>query len=108
MIFIELRVFPGATAARIPQNHAHWNENRPAPDTNSAADVWITPDSLGEVVEDFRLFFNDIGTQEVDLGNDLYEYKPEEIYQLGYNELFLIATKGDSLRTCMLRSAGIS
>nr|WP_286177302.1 class I SAM-dependent methyltransferase [Rhodopirellula sp. JC639] len=101
MIFAELRVFPGATASRIPVNHAHWTENRPARDTNSAADVWVTRDSLGELVEDFRLFFDDIGVQEFDLKQDLYEYKADEIYQLGYNELFVMASKGAELRDNM-------
>jgi len=101
MVFIEFKVFPGATEGRIPANHSHWTENRPARHTNSGADVWITPDSMGQVIEDFRLFFNDIGVQEVELGNDLYEYDPDAIYQLGFNELFVIATKGAGMKNEM-------
>jgi hypothetical protein len=97
MVFIEFKIFPGADNGKIPPNHSHWSGNRPAVETNSSADVWITPDSLGQVAEDFRLFFDDIGIQEFDLIENLYEHRPSEIYQFGFNKLFVIASKGASL-----------
>lgn len=105
MVFIEFKTFPGAGNGKIPANHSHWTENRPAQDTNSAADVWITPDSLGQVAEDFRLFFNDIAIQEFDRAENLYEYQPNEIYQFGYNELFVVASKGASLKKQIMQDA---
>lgn len=93
LCFIELKVFPGATAAKIPHNHAHWSENMLARHTNSASDVWVTPDAMGMVYEDFRNFYTDIGMMELDTGVDLYNYVPENIYQLGFNELYVFGSK---------------
>jgi SAM-dependent methyltransferase len=94
LCFIELKIFPGATPAKIPMNHAHWSENTVSRFTNSAADVWVTPDALGLVYEDFRLFYNDVGMLEMDTGADLYEYHPDAVYQLGFNELYVFGSRG--------------
>ena len=94
LCFIELKIFPGATPAKIPVNHAHWTENTVSRFTNSAADVWVTPDALGLVYEDFRLFYNDVGMLEMDTGADLYEYHAEAVYQLGFNELYVFGSRG--------------
>jgi len=102
MVFAEFKIFPGATAAKIPTNHAHWTENMVAKYTNSAADVWITPDALGMVYEDFRLFFADIGLVEIDLALEHYEYKPGAIYQFGFNQLFMVGTKQPSFYSNMV------
>ncbi|HRD46415.1 MAG TPA: class I SAM-dependent methyltransferase [Caulobacter sp.] len=93
LCFVELKIYPGATAAKIPPNHAHWSENMVARHTNSASDVWVTPDALGMVYEDFRNFYNDVGMLELDTGVDLHTYVPENIYQLGFNELYVFGSK---------------
>ncbi len=93
MVFIEFKIFPGVTSGKIPPNHAHWTENMVAQHTNSSSDVWITSDSVGLVMDDFRLFFDDIAVFEFDLGLDFYNYNPENIYQYGFNELFVIGSK---------------
>ena len=103
MVFAEFKIFPGATAAKIPPNHAHWTENMVAKHTNSAADVWITPDALGMVYEDFRLIFTDIALVEIDLALEHYEYKPNEIYQLGFNQLFVVGSKQPSFYSNMVK-----
>lgn len=97
MVFAEFKVFPGATAAKIPPNHAHWTENMVAKETNSRSDVWITPDAMGLVYEDFRLFFSEIAIFEIDHATGHYEYKPNEIYQFGFNQLFVVGSKGVGL-----------
>jgi 2-polyprenyl-3-methyl-5-hydroxy-6-metoxy-1,4-benzoquinol methylase len=99
MVFAEFKVFPGATAAKIPPNHAHWTENMVAKHTNSRADVWITPDALGMVYEDFRLFFADIALVEIDFAPEHYEHKPDEIYPFGFNHLFVVGSKEPSLNS---------
>src|SRR3546814_6018990 len=76
MVFVEFKVFPGATAAKIPPNHAHWAENMVAKRTNSLSDVWITPDALGRVYDDFRIFFFEIALLDIALTNDHHEYQP--------------------------------
>ena len=106
MVFIELKMYPGATPAKIPVNHAHWTENMIAKETNSKNDVWITPDSLGMVYEDFRLFFQDVAILDLDRENvDHYTYQPEEVYQLGFNEMFVVASKRPSLRENLVQLA---
>lgn len=98
MAFVELKLFPGATAAKIPMNHAHWAENMVAIKTNSESDVWVTPDSIGLVYDDFRLFFKDIAFIEVDVADDHYQYSPEAIYQFPFNEFYVIGSKGRLLQ----------
>lgn len=93
LCFVELKIFPGATSAKIPPNHAHWSENMVARHTNSASDVWVTPDALGMVYEDFRNYYTDVGMLELDTGVDLHTYVPENIYQLGFNELYVFGSR---------------
>lgn len=103
MVFAQLLIFPGVTAGKIPPNHAHWAENMVATRTNSAADVWITPDALGMVYDDFRLFFADITFVEMDLPAPHYDYKPQATYQFGFNEIFVVGSKGPSVCSNMLK-----
>ncbi|MCC7283006.1 MAG: class I SAM-dependent methyltransferase [Acetobacteraceae bacterium] len=98
MVFVELKLFPGATPAKIPARHAHWSENMVATHTNSASDVWVTPDALGMVYEDVRLFFFDIAMIEFDLATNHYDPDPHAIYSLGFNELFVAGTRRPLLK----------
>jgi SAM-dependent methyltransferase len=99
VVAVELFMYPGVDAARIPRNHARWAENRPARDTNSGCDVWVTPDQLGDVYQDFRLFFADLQFQEFDLFDDYTPYDPDAIYQYRRNAMLVSGTKGRSLST---------
>ncbi len=101
MVFVEFKVFPGATPAKIPPNHAHWTENMVATHTNSRSDVWITPDALGLVYEDFRLFFSDVALLEFDLATNHYDPVPGAIYSLGFNELFVAGTRRPMLKAAV-------
>ena len=105
MIFIEFKTFPGVTAAKIPANHAHWSENMVAKETNSLADVWVTPDALGMVYEDFQLFFEDIAILETTRDVDHYKFDPNARYQYEYNELFVVGSKKRSLRQRLLAAS---
>lgn len=97
VIALEFMSYPGATAARVPHNHATWAMNMTAEETNSRADVWITGDQLGQVYDDFRLFFRDIQFQELDMGGNAYVYDPNAIYQYPNNRFLVLATKGGGL-----------
>lgn len=103
MVFCEFHVFPGVTAAKIPRNHAHWTENMVAKSTNSRSDVWVTPDALGLVYEDFRLFFSDIAFVEIDVASEKYEFDPKKIYQYGSNLFYVVGSKGPSLLNIVIR-----
>lgn len=89
MCFVEFKLFPGATKERIPANHAHWTENKPAKYTNSRSDVWITPDELGLVYQDFALFFKDVFMLEAETGKNHFEMDPNAIYQYSFNPFFV-------------------
>lgn len=97
VVALEFKAFPGATAARVPHNHATWSMNMTAEDTNSRADVWITGDQLGHVYDDFRLFFRDVAFQEIDLADNYFTYSPDEIYQYPQTRFLVTASKGASM-----------
>jgi SAM-dependent methyltransferase len=97
VVVVEFFIYPGVDVHRIPRNHAKWTENRPARDTNSGCDVWITPDQLGEVYQDFRLFFADLQIQEFDIFDDYTPYVADEIYQYRRNAMLVSGSKGRSL-----------
>lgn len=98
MIFVELKIYPGVTQARIPQAHAHWTENVPASGSNSESDVFVTPDALGLVYEDFKLFFYEVNMTEIHTGELHYEFKPDTVYKYGFNELHVSAQKEPSFK----------
>jgi 2-polyprenyl-3-methyl-5-hydroxy-6-metoxy-1,4-benzoquinol methylase len=97
VIALEFMAYPGATAARVPHNHATWSMNMTAEETNSRADVWITGDQLGQVYDDFRLFFRDVAFQEIDLAGNYFTYFPDEIYQYPNTRFLVTASKGASM-----------
>ena len=98
VVALEFRAYPGATADRVPHNHATWAMNMTADDTNSRADVWITGDQLGHVYEDFRLFFSDVQFQDFDMNSaNYFTYDPNAIYQYPDNRFMVIAGKGPGL-----------
>jgi 2-polyprenyl-3-methyl-5-hydroxy-6-metoxy-1,4-benzoquinol methylase len=99
MVFLEYKIYPGATINRIPENHAQWSENMVAKQTNSKSDVWITPDSLGQAYEDMRLFFNDVAIVEMDSpGADYYTPRPDHPYRFAFNAVFLIGSNKPQMR----------
>lgn len=99
VVALEFQAYPGATAARVPRNHATWEMNMTAEETNSRADVWITGDQLGHIYNDFRLFFRDIQFQELDRNSteNYFAYDPDAIYQYVRNQFLIIASKGPGL-----------
>lgn len=97
VVCIELRLYPGVTQHKIPRNHAHWSENYVSRLTNSKSDVWVTPDALGLVYQDFNLFFNDVVMVECTLDVDHYAYDATRRYQYCCNRLFVFASKSSSL-----------
>lgn len=97
MIFIEFKFFPGVQSHKIPNNHVSWSENRPAKYTNSRCDVWITPDTIGEVYQDFSLFFSDIFIIEAEIGKNHFDFDPDAIYQYAFNPVFIGGFKTPTL-----------
>ncbi len=97
VIFLEFQCFPGVTMHRVPPNHALWTMNMTAEDTNSKADVWITPDQLGFVYDDLRLYFRDIQFQDLDTSENYFKHSPESIYQYPGTRFLIVASKGSGL-----------
>lgn len=98
MIFVELKIYPGVTPARIPRAHAHWTENVTASGSNSDSDVFVTPDALGLVYEDFKLFFYEVNMTEIHTGELLHQYNEDTVYKYGFNELHVSAQKEPSFK----------
>lgn len=68
----------------MPAPHLPWSANATnAIGTNSAADVWATPDELGIVYEDFARHFSDIRIQ-------FATNKPDFRYHGVYSDMLLI------------------
>jgi hypothetical protein len=74
LVIFELQYYPTADRASIPHKHAFWNDNREARETNSAADVWLTPDGIPELLRDLGSLFHDISIAFVEV-NDAGAYQ---------------------------------
>ncbi len=97
MVFLEYRIYPGISKRLIPSNHASWDENKVAITSNSECDVWITPEDIGLLYQDLRLYFRDVFFLEVDVANDKYNFNGAARYQYGANKLYVVASKNASL-----------
>lgn len=93
MVWLQYKLYPGVRDDMIPRNHARWADNKLARSTNSAADVWVTPDSLGEVYRDMSLYFSDIRIQDESSGANYDDYTPDATYQYPFNEMYVSGTK---------------
>lgn len=97
VVVLEVFTYPTVDAARIPLVHVPWKANRTSHDTNSAADVWVTPDQFGDVYDDLRLVFRDICIQEIDVWDNVALPTEDERYPVRRNVLLLSGSKGRSL-----------
>lgn len=97
IICIEFKIFPGIRDSKIPSQHASWQENRVSKYTNSLSDVWVTAESLGQVYDDFRLYFHDVQFLEIDNHANYYQ-RSEGIYPYGFNDLLVFASKRKRLK----------
>lgn len=93
MVWLQYKLYPGVRDDMIPRNHARWADNKLARTTNSAADVWVTPDSIGEVYRDMSLFFSDLRIQDESSGANYDDYTPDATYQYPFNEMYVSGTK---------------
>lgn len=67
MVSVQLNYYPDHTAPKVPSPHVPWDADRfDAPGTNSDADVWVTPDQLHLMLDDFRRWFRDVRLQFVE------------------------------------------
>ena len=93
-VVLEFLYYPSIHASQVPLPHVPWNQNRTSPGTNSMADVWVTPDMLGEVADDMRLSFRDVSLQDVDLWDNLAIMTGNETYPVRHNVLLVAGTIG--------------
>jgi 2-polyprenyl-3-methyl-5-hydroxy-6-metoxy-1,4-benzoquinol methylase len=93
-VVLEFLYYPSIQASQIPLPHVPWNQNRTSTGTNSLADVWVTPDMLGEVADDMRLAFRDIALQEIDIWDNLAGPMASERYPVRANVLIASGTVG--------------
>lgn len=93
-LVLELLYYPAIVSSQIPLPHVSWTQNRTSTETNSAADVWVTPDMLGEVADDMRLVFKDVALQEIDLWNNLAAMDPTHRYPVRMNVLLVSGNVG--------------
>ena len=92
-LVLELMYYPSILSSQIPLPHVAWTQNRTSTDTNSAADVWVTPDMLGEVADDMRLCFRDVALQEIDMWDNVAGTQSER-YPVRQNVLLVSGTVG--------------
>jgi 2-polyprenyl-3-methyl-5-hydroxy-6-metoxy-1,4-benzoquinol methylase len=93
-VVLEFLYYPSIHASQIPLPHVPWNQNRPSPGTNSEADVWVTPDMLGEVADDMRLAFRDVSLQDIDLWENIAGPQPSGSYPVRQNLLIASGSVG--------------
>jgi 2-polyprenyl-3-methyl-5-hydroxy-6-metoxy-1,4-benzoquinol methylase len=93
-LVLEFLYYPAILSSQIPLPHVSWSQNRTSTDTNSGADVWITPDTLGEVMDDMKLAYRDVSLQEIDLWNNLAVMKDDARYPVRHNVLLASGTVG--------------
>lgn len=93
-VVLEFLYYPSIHSSQIPLPHVPWNQNRTSPGTNSGADVWVTPDMLGEVADDMRLSFRDVSLQDIDLWDNLAIMTDSEVYPVRHNVLLVSGTIG--------------
>lgn len=106
MVFLEFKLYPGVGDDRVPRKHAAWKDNIVARRSNSACDVWVTPDSLGQVYQDLRLFFSDVCIRDIDSHADAaayFDYNPDDVYPYQHNNIFVSASHSPTL-AALLRS----
>jgi SAM-dependent methyltransferase len=108
MVALELQYFPTITASEVPGNHAPWGEDRVASVTNSEADVWITPDKLGEMLADLSSCFRDVSFQFVDLFQpeqyDRTKSAATENYVHPFSHVYVFGTKRRTFASSIYRA----
>jgi SAM-dependent methyltransferase len=93
-VVLEFLYYPAILSSQIPLPHVSWSQNRTSTDTNSGADVWVTPDKLGEVIDDMKLSYRDVALQEIDIWDNLAVMKEDERYPVRHNVLLVSGTVG--------------
>jgi SAM-dependent methyltransferase len=93
-VVLELLYYPSIYSWQVPLPHVPWSQNRTSPGTNSASDVWVTPDMLGEVADDMRLSYRDVSLQDIDLWDNLAVAAPDPNYPVRQNVLLVAGTVG--------------
>jgi SAM-dependent methyltransferase len=93
-VALEFLYYPSIRSHQIPLPHVPWDQNRTSISTNSGADVWVTPDMLGEVAEDMRLAFRDIALHDIEPWENIAEPSSNPLYPVRHNYLIATGTVG--------------
>jgi 2-polyprenyl-3-methyl-5-hydroxy-6-metoxy-1,4-benzoquinol methylase len=93
-VVLEFLYYPSIQSSQIPLPHVPWTQNRTSIGTNSLADVWLTPDMLGELAEDMRLAFRDVALHDVEPWENIAEPSGNEHYPVRNNHLLATGTLG--------------
>ncbi|MDD3014532.1 MAG: methyltransferase [Candidatus Gastranaerophilales bacterium] len=85
VFYIQMKFYPEINKNQINREHACWAQDRTdVKVTNGFADVWITPDQLVEVYQDFSTYFNDISFQFVEFNNAIKKISETEEYKFSH------------------------
>lgn len=77
MVSIQMQFYPYTPSSHVPAPHSAWSvDNTAATSTNSCADVWMTPDQLDLVYQDFAGLFKDVRMQFIEMPNDTVDSHP--------------------------------
>jgi 2-polyprenyl-3-methyl-5-hydroxy-6-metoxy-1,4-benzoquinol methylase len=102
-VVLEFLYYPSIRSSQIPLPHVPWDQNRTSIGTNSAADVWLTPDMLGELADDMRLAFRDVALHDIEPWENVAAPSDNELYPVRHNSLLATGTVG---RRMLKRWAG--
>lgn len=96
VVHIQFHFYPTTMAPDVPSPHAPWDaDNYSATATNSEADVWVTPDQLGLVWQDFGRFFLDLRFTFIDFPATAIVFR--ELYPRPFGQVLVSASKGYSI-----------
>ena len=96
MVSIQLHYYPDHSSLQVPAPHVPWAVDKfDAEGTNSDADVWVTPDQLHIVLEDFRKHFQDIRLQFIEFPQEAKLFTGA--YGTRFEHVIVSGTKGYSL-----------
>lgn len=71
VVFVQMHFYNDRSAGTVPSPHVPWHaDDFDAPWTGGAAEVWVTPDALPLLLEDFSRHFVDLRLQFVDFARE--------------------------------------
>lgn len=94
VFIVNFQYYPHLNRETIPSPHAFWTDNKVARLSNSNADVFVTPDGLPHLLEDFRAFFDNITLRFKAMPNmDTLKQELTNYGGHGWEQLFVIGSR---------------